>query len=257
MRVFRSQFGRLMRSILARRNLVLVPTDSLPRDSAFVAGAVARLGIDLVLDVGANDGSTGQWLRASGYKGRIVSFEPQTDVFLALQRAAAEDPSWECRQLALGAADGMIRMQVSGFSPSSSLLSIGDKHIQVWPESRTVGEEDVPIARLDSLADEIGLASNTTLLKLDVQGYEDQVLIGAADLLPQIDAVYAELLFAPLYDGQSEYHEVMATLERAGLRFSGLYEEFSDPSTGLPLFANGLFVRHCERLASKSNGDRP
>jgi FkbM family methyltransferase len=239
----RSRVGRLLRGVLSPWDLTVVPIDRVAGGAALVIDMLARLGIDLVLDVGANDGATGKWLRERGYRGRIVSFEPQSDVFRALEKTAEGDARWECRRLALGAVDGARRMKVSGFSPSSSLLPMRDEHIEVWPESRPVGDEEVQVARLDGLAAELQIASHRTLLKADVQGYEMEVLKGAGRVLQQIEAAYFELLFAPFYEGQSEYFEVMATLERSGLRFSGLYEDYPDPSSHLPLFANGLFLR--------------
>jgi FkbM family methyltransferase len=248
-RHLRSNVGAALRKLLMRRNLALVPADSL-HAAAFVKGQYDRLGIDLLLDGGANNGSTGREFRAAGYAGRIVSFEPQAAVFAELRAAAQNDPHWHCRQVALGDTDGVVSMEVSGAPVSSSLLPMREEHVRVWPESRPVGREDVPVVRLDSLAAELGVANHQTLLKLDVQGYESAVLRGAAGTLPVIKAVLVELLFAPLYEGQARYFEVMATLDAAGLRFAGLFDTYLDSQTNLPVFANGLFVRG-------SNNSRP
>src|SRR5476649_785985 len=53
------------------------------------------LGIDLVLDIGANEGQFGQQLRRCGYGGRIVSFEPVEDVHATLSAAASGDRLWQ------------------------------------------------------------------------------------------------------------------------------------------------------------------
>lgn len=42
--------------------------------------------IDTVLDVGANEGQYGKYLRIGGYKNQIISFEPIKDVFSRLQK---------------------------------------------------------------------------------------------------------------------------------------------------------------------------
>src|SRR5213079_2241365 len=44
--------------------------------------------IDLVLDVGANRGQTGTLLRAAGYTGEIISFEPLRGAFDVLAKTA-------------------------------------------------------------------------------------------------------------------------------------------------------------------------
>ena len=62
--------------------------------------------IDTVLDVGANVGQFGRRLRALGYNGDIVSFEPITLVFRELAATAARDRRWFTRQIALGDTNG-------------------------------------------------------------------------------------------------------------------------------------------------------
>ena len=62
--------------------------------------------IDTVLDVGANVVQFGRRLRALGYNGDIVSFEPITLVFRELAAAAARDRRWFTRQIALGDTNG-------------------------------------------------------------------------------------------------------------------------------------------------------
>jgi hypothetical protein len=116
------------------------------------------------------------------------------------------------------------------------------KHIDVWPGSEPIKEEAVPVTRLDTLADELRVSCHRTLLKIDVQGYERNVLRGADATLRHITAVYVELLFCPLYEGQAKYYEVMSVLDLAGFRFAGLYESDHDHKTGEMLFANGLFI---------------
>jgi FkbM family methyltransferase len=203
--------------------------------------------IDLILDVGANRGMTGKAFREAGYCKRIVSFEPQSHVFSLLQEAVSNDSLWECRRIALGNLDGTIKMQLSAQSESSSVLLMGQKHIDVWPGSRPAGFENVPIARLDSLAEELGLKRHRSLLKIDVQGYEASVLQGATAVLPHVFAAYVELLFTSLYDNQTRYYDVMRILEEAGFRFAGLLEPYYEPNCESLLFANGLFVRDFSR----------
>jgi len=57
--------------------------------------------VNVVLDVGANSGQYATDLRRAAYKGRIVSFEPLSGPFSLLERSAARDPLWNCRQCAL------------------------------------------------------------------------------------------------------------------------------------------------------------
>src|SRR5687767_3589170 len=78
-------------------------------------------GVNCVIDVGAHAGQYGERLRAGGYRGRIVSFEPTPDGFAELEAAAARDDRWRVRRLALGREDGTTTMNVVQGTLSSIL----------------------------------------------------------------------------------------------------------------------------------------
>ena len=59
-----------------------------------------------MLDVGANEGQFGRWLRNHGYGGRIISFEPLSAAYQMLLAESAGDGLWEARQFAIGDAGG-------------------------------------------------------------------------------------------------------------------------------------------------------
>src|SRR5258705_4265292 len=136
--------------------------------------------VSVVLDVGANSGQFASGLRAAGFEGRIVSFEPTSAAFSQLERSAAADPRWECRRCALGDSDGTITINVAGNAgESSSVLPMLKSHQDAYPPANYVGTEQVPIHRLDALAPEILRPTDVDFLKLDVQGFEKEVLAGS------------------------------------------------------------------------------
>lgn len=201
----------------------------------------------MVLDIGANEGQFVEWLRGAGYRGRVISFEPQRAPYELLARKASAQIGWECHRLALGESEGTLPIHVSAFSLSSSLLPIGRLHVDLMPQTAEVGTEEVPVVRLDAWSDAQGLQGKTLFMKLDVQGFELAVLRGAGELLRRVDGALIELDFAPLFDGQSSYFEVMAMLEATGLRFVGLTSVHVHPTTSDILWADGFFVRPREQ----------
>jgi FkbM family methyltransferase len=201
-------------------------------------------GINLLLDVGADGGQYGIKMRKSGYTGRIVSFEPRADAFAQLEASAADDANWECRRLALGSSQGSAEINVSRNAHSSSLLPMAERHRTVAPRSAYVGTEEVPVARLDSIWDELVRAGDRVYLKLDTQGFELEVLGGAERSLPDVQAVEAELSLVPLYEGAPVYVDLLDRLGQEGFRLAGLQPELGDPDTGELLQANGIFVRN-------------
>ena len=199
--------------------------------------------IDLLLDVGANAGQYGQGMRGAGYRGRIVSFEPLADAHQRLTSVAAEDPAWETRRLALGEQDGTAQINVAGNSLSSSLLPMRERHLQAAPEAAFVRTEEVPTARLDSIWDEVTAGDERPWLKLDVQGFELHVLLGASDCLDRVRAVEAELSLVPLYEGDTPWRELIDWLGERGFSLAGIEAGFVDPKTRRMLQFDGIFLR--------------
>lgn len=197
----------------------------------------------VVLDVGANTGQYAAELRRHGFDGRIVSFEPLSAPYQVLSRMAGSDPRHECLRVALGNSDQAQVMQVSGNVVSSSLFQITDEAVAACPESTAVGAETVRVARLDTIRDEVLRADDRVYLKIDTQGYEREVLLGALHTLPRVQAVEVELSLAPLYAGQPLLPELWSLLHEQGFRPVWLERGFTDPRTGFMLQVDGLFAR--------------
>jgi FkbM family methyltransferase len=199
--------------------------------------------VSVVLDVGANRGQFASELRIGGYGGRIVSFEPLATAHAALQQAAADDPLWECRRLALTDADGETELHVSENAVSSSLFDMEARHLEAAPASRYVATERVPQARLDGLADELRLPGDGVYLKLDVQGAEAKALEGARPTLPRVVAIETELSLVPLYRDQLMFREMLDLLDGAGYDPVSLEPAYADPRNGHVLQVDAIFLR--------------
>lgn len=159
--------------------------------------------IDLILDVGANTGQYYKFLRDSGYSGRVVSFEPLSDAYSQLTKISKKHQGWEIApQTAIGNQEGEISINIAGNSQSSSLLPMLDSHKTACPESTYIGSQTVKIARLDRIAPHYIGSSNTIFLKVDVQGYEQQVLEGSTGILSQVKGIQLEMSLVPLYQGE-------------------------------------------------------
>jgi FkbM family methyltransferase len=201
--------------------------------------------VNVVLDVGANVGQFARELRKqSGYRGRIVSFEPMRDAHEALQRAAASDPAWDvARRSAIGARCGVITINVSRNSVSSSVLEMLDAHASAAPQSHYEASEEVPLATLDSLAAEIIHPGDRPFLKIDTQGYESEVLDGASGLLRRTVGVQLEMSLIPLYGGQKLMPELTQRVTAAGFELWDIAPTFADPRSGRMLQVDATFFR--------------
>jgi FkbM family methyltransferase len=201
------------------------------------------LDLDLVLDVGANTGQFARQCRAAGFEGRIISFEPSEVAHASLLRSAALDPLWTIAdRMALGAVTGETVINIAANSFSSSILPMLDSHLSAAPASRYLHKEKVPLRRLD---DVLSPADHThrIFLKLDVQGYESQVLAGATQLLPRTLAVQLEMSLLPLYEGELLMPEICADMNASGFELWDLEPSFRDTATGRLLQVDGIFTR--------------
>jgi FkbM family methyltransferase len=200
--------------------------------------------IDVVLDVGANVGQFGTELRNSGYQGVIVSFEPQAAARIKLCAAIGRDSLWKIAdQVALGATDGDVDLNLAANSASSSVLPMLKRHSDAAPESVYIGSERVPLRRLDDLVQAYITDRSKVFLKIDTQGYEDRVLEGGRQTLGRAVGLCVELSFVPLYAGQLLYKEMVPRLEALGFELWNLTPALIDKNDGRLLQADGTFFR--------------
>jgi FkbM family methyltransferase len=231
-----------VRRLLNRVGVDLVPYRRTRHPVARRLSLFTQEGIDLVVDVGANCGQYGQFLRRIGYRGRIISIEPLSTAFAQLQAAAADDPDWEVRRMALGDHVGTATLNVAGNSESSSLLPMLSSHLAAYPQSGYVGSEEVPLQTLERVIDELP-ATCRPFVKVDTQGFERSVIEGAGSAIHRVRGVQLEMSLVPLYQGEALLPEVVNLMAQTGFVLMGVEPAASDPNTGQLLQLDGLFFR--------------
>lgn len=203
---------------------------------------LSRLNTNAVLDVGANSGQWSSELRDSGYRGRIIAFEPASGPFAALKSLSLRDSKLEAINTALGQRDGEGLFRIHRQSENSSFRATVNR--QIYPSQSGIADEVlVPIRRLDSLLSEITSEQDRFYLKIDTQGFEREVLIGAHETLSRIDAVEVELSLIELYEGQALLPEVWHILTKANFRPAWVERGYRDRRDIWLLQLDGLFIR--------------
>jgi FkbM family methyltransferase len=205
------------------------------------AQLLRHLRIDRVIDVGANVGQYAESLREVGYQGEIVSLEPLSAPYQQLVAAAAADPRWKTQRTAVGARPGELRIHVSEASIFSSALPVLSTTVAASRDAQSVRDEIAPMTTLDELL--AGTAMDSTAIKIDVQGFERDVLEGASETLSRVAFVEMELSPRPVYDDQMLIVEALERLEAAGLVLAVVENLFRDVDSGRSLQFNGIFVR--------------
>jgi len=191
---------------------------------AQLARTLDALAIDCVLDVGANKGQFASGLRAAGYTGRIVSFEPLTEFVAHLEERSRGDDAWRVLPFALGEEDGQAEINVAR-GPLSSLLP-SSEFGQAWNDKlQDTHPETIELRRLDSLYDDVvaGLDAPRVFLKLDTQGYDLHAFRGAGTRIKEILGLMSEVSCVPIYDGMPRLTEQLAEYEAGGFELAGMF----------------------------------
>lgn len=175
---------------------------------------------DLVLDIGANIGADSIPLaRHLGARGRVIAFEPQRLVFQMLCANVALNSLsnvW-CHWQALGRGPGHVVVPPINYAASGNFGGIS--------MARDGTGEHVPTVTIDSLA-----LPSCALMKIDVEGMEKEVLMGAADTIAKFrPRLYVE------NDGSHDSPGLIAHLMEHGYR---LFWHLP------PLFSPGNFFKN-------------
>jgi len=209
-----------------------------------IVSSLRKYEIDLVLDVGANEGQFAKEIRKAGYAGKIISFEPLSKAHAELLQASGKDSNWHIHpRCALGDYNGKIEINIAGNSVSSSILPMLESHRIAAPESAYEGKEMVALHTLDTIAGQYLSIANAPFLKIDTQGFEWNILKGATQTLPIFKGVLLELSLVPLYDGQHLWREMLDWLEAKGFILWSLQPGFTDLTVGRTLQFDGIFFR--------------
>ena len=200
--------------------------------------------INTVLDIGSNIGQFAMELRESGYNGRIISFEPLSEAYSHLLINSKNDPNWIIApHMAIGNEEGKKTINISGNSYSSSILKMTGTHIKGAPDSAYIDSEEVYINKLDNIWKTFLKNEDNIFIKIDVQGYELEVLKGAINILSKIKGMKIELSLVPLYEGQLLFLDMLDYITNLGFELWDISPGFRDKHSGKLLQFDGIFFR--------------
>ena len=201
--------GRLARVPLWRDALKQGVAAAIEHRQIFTVEKVGTL-----IDGGANRGQFSLLIAGMYPQARIFAFEPlkaPQDIYRRIFKGNDRVTLYPC---ALGTEAGSATINVAQATDSSSLLDFGEVE-EMFPSARFSHQETIPVERLDAVLTADDLQA-PVLLKLDVQGFELEVLRGTGALLEQIDAVYVEASLSELYKGQCLFDDLYRFLLDAG-----------------------------------------
>ncbi|MCG2613972.1 FkbM family methyltransferase [Terrimonas sp. NA20] len=201
-----------------------------------------RYGINTILDVGANTGQYATQTLSGGFKGSIISFEPLPNEFAEIERKA-KDFTWKAYNYALGDENGDAEINYSENSYSSSLLELKQETVDAIPATRVVNKIAIKVFRLDHVWDSLNIQGRNIFLKIDAQGFEEKVLIGAGKKLEQVKGIQLEMSLRQLYEGEKLYDEMIRFLKQQGFTLCLVDSGYMNEQTDELLQMDGVFMR--------------
>jgi FkbM family methyltransferase len=205
---------------------------------------IRNLNIRTVIDVGASTGQFAGEIHAILPEAAIYSFEPLRDCYDLLVEKMSHVPKFRAFDFALGSEASEVEMHRSEFTPSSSILRMGELHKRAFPFTSKEALEKIAVKRLDDVMGEFDLADNV-MIKIDVQGFEDRVIAGGLKTIQIAKLLIVETSFESLYDDQPLFDTIYETLKRMGLAYHGNFSQLLNPIDGSILQADGIFIKGC------------
>jgi len=163
-----------------------------------------------VVDVGANTGLWSSHFLKSHHPETLTIFEPIPHICEALKLNLPHFPKADIRCLVVGDHSGNIPLHVTHDTTGASVLNPDAEMNRIvdnnWNVSETI---DCP---MDTLDNQLAHLSTIDLLKIDVQGFEFQVLSGAERTLKRTRFVFIEWNFIKQYENGSHFTDIFNLL---------------------------------------------
>lgn len=213
-------------------------------NSMQIASSLNNFNINVLFDIGANEGQFSKKIRLSGYENKIVSFEPLIDAYKQLQKISKNDKNWTIHpRSAIGSSEGIIEINVSKNSVSSSVLPMSKTHSEAAPSSQYIDKQNVNITTIDHVIDLYLNDDSILFLKIDTQGYESEVMNGASIALEKAQGLIIELSLVNLYDGQLLWKDLLSRIEALGFSLWAIQPGFTHPVNGQTLQMDAIFYK--------------
>jgi FkbM family methyltransferase len=162
-----------------------------------------------------------------GYKGLIISFEPNPAVIDELRHRARNDPQWIVQQLALTSKSGTISFNVTEDTQFASIETPKQDEASVLKEHTRLNRIiEVECQTLDEVYAKLSAEHRFSrpVLKMDTQGHDLEVFKSGQTVIPQFVALQSEMSFAPFYEDVPLYEETFSSFSAAGFVLSAIFQ---------------------------------
>ena len=236
---------KMIKNILCKFGIIIMKRSSriyLPEDESY------RIVLDLcsnekpvVIDGGAHKGSTVEAFFKICPHAEFHCFEPDTVLASDLKIKFIELNNVFVVNKAIGDVPGNAMLNINASRPTNSLLPTADNvSSNIEQLCQTIEQQEVEVITIDAYCETIG-HSTIDIIKLDLQGYDYQALLGAAKTIKNVKVVLTEVLFTEIYKGSHLFPDIMNVMADYGFKLYTLSGIHYGNSNEL-LWADAIFI---------------
>ena len=203
---------------------------------------IIHLKLNTIIDIGANEGQFAHKMRKLLPVVQIISFEPIPEVYNILVNSFHNDSLFSSFNIGLGESVKTTKMWLNEYSPSSSLLKMKE-HLNQFSFAKQQIAIDVKIDTLDRVLN-LSMIRKPYLVKIDVQGYEENVLKGGRKVISSAEVVIIEVSYRQLYEDHMLFDGIYRQMQKMGFYFHGNYEQLLSPLNNEVLQADAIFLKY-------------
>ena len=216
-----------------------LPLTSSERDFYLGLQTVLKSNSLVVYDIGAAEGIVSSLFAKLPNISEVHAFEPIPNMYRQLTFSVKPFPNVHCHNVALGNEKTEKAMYIASNSDSSSLLQVANLHKDEFNNVNFSKKITVNCVRLDDYVEENQLPL-PNIVKIDVQGYEKEVLNGGQITIKKADYCILEMSFYPLYEGSPLFDDIYTQMRELGFQLIGISKPLKGKS-GDQLQIDGIF----------------
>ena len=190
-----------------------------------------ELDIEKIIDVGAHKGEFLEKMLKIEKINSFYAFEPQKNIFNELSEKFSQDKKVTLFNFAMDREITNKKLKINKLSMTSSLAEINEKSLYLkiknfltFSKSNFEDEYEIQTNTVDKIFENISLQK--TLLKIDVEGFEKNVIEGSKIKLKEIPFVLLENQFGNHYKN-NDFEDIIKLLLEQNFK---IYKKFIFPT---------------------------
>lgn len=211
----------------------------------------------LLVDIGANVGEFSLGFRKIFPGSIVIAFEPTSQAFLHLRSCTERDGNIQVYNVGISDKIRDVEMYVPADDRLSSIVSYTNT-VNSIRNMETDNVEKVRFFPLDHF-DDVFCVDGKTIIKIDVQGHEIEVLRGGTSILKKADVILCECTFAPVYDGvEPSFRMISQILGDIGF-YPVVFQEYGYHVSNYAIERDVIFIKekYFGNIFKKPNLDEP